>query len=306
MGRGWKSRGIREGASHSNISPSREHARLLGAAAREGILAKWVPGREGNHILRQGNKSPAGIDSWESRGLNMSETQGLKISETQGLKISESSQSLARFTNLHERTKNSVQRNLLDLWRSLRQKNGGGRLTQRMIIAGLGASVGAPVVAAAYASWGTEAAAVLNQMGAFGLGYLVNQFSDWIKSHPESDPADEDTVRAALSDVLMAIQNLAENRPNEEAVSESLRHLAVMLAEPVILGMIITIAATNGKKLLELQPDDTGGDANHDPDADDNRLLEEVLEALEEIARQPSILEATLVQVYINLQNSPS
>jgi hypothetical protein len=125
--------------------------------------------------------------------------------------------------------------------------------------------------------------------------------TDWLKRNPKSDPTNEDTVRMALSDMLMAVQSVTQNLPDGEAISESLQHLAVLLADPVVLGMIMTVAATNGQELLALKPVTDGAD-NDDP-ADDDWLLEEVVEVLEHLARQPGVMETALVQVYVSLQH---
>jgi hypothetical protein len=235
------------------------------------------------------------IRSWET-------DQGFNISESQGLKISKSPSVLPRFTELRGRRIKAVQ-NLPGFWRKLCRKSGDGRLTRNVVIAGLGVSVGAPVVAAAFASWGTDAAAVLNQMGAFGAGYFTNLVSDWLKRNPKSNPANEDTVRMALSDMLIAVESVTENLSDEEALSESLQHLAALLADPVVLGMIMTIAATNGQELRALKPFTDG--APNDS-ADDDWLLEEVVEILEDLARQPGVMETALVEVYASLVETNS
>jgi hypothetical protein len=287
----------RESSSYGNIS-RRESVHSLGEVARKGIFLNEDTAGRANKLLPYREGSVRTVFTIRPPETNL----GFKISEMRGLRPSESSRDPQRFTDPREKMIRSVQ-NLPGLWRTLCRKTAGGRLTRSVVVAGLCASVGAPVVAAAFASWGAEATAILNQMQAFGLGYLTNLVSDWLKGQPESDPADEDTVRAALSDLLMAAQSATGNPSDENAISESLRHLAVLLAEPVILGMIITIAATDGKKLLELKPDVTDGNLSDDPAADDDWLLEEVVEALEDIARQPSMLETSLVQVYMSLQN---
>lgn len=233
------------------------------------------------------------------RGRKIGEHPGPNISEYSGLKISESPPVPPRSTELLGRKVKAVQ-NLPGFWRKLCRKSD-GQLTRNVVIAGLGVSAAAPVVAAAFASWGTDAAAVLNQMGAFGAGYFTNLVTDWLKRNPKSDPTNEDTVRMALSDMLMAVQSVTQNLSDEEAISESLQHLAVLLADPVVLGMIMTVAATNGQELRALKPGTDGAD-NDDP-ADDDWLLEEVVEVLERLARQPGVMETALVQVYVSLQH---
>lgn len=277
----------------------REYIHSLGDAARRGTLPqKGESGHQGN-VLEYRIRSTESVNYVRSsETIHPSRT----ITETQGLSIRESSRALPRLAEIGERTINSL-KNLPSTWRALCRKNGSGRLTRDIVVAGLGASVGAPIVAAAFASWGAETVAMLNQMGAFGVGFLASLVSDWLKKQPESDLTDENTVRAALCDILMAVQSVKESLPDGRTMSESLRHLGFLLAEPVALGMIITIAATDGKNLLELKPDVTDGDASGDAVADDDWLLEEVVEALEDIARQPSMLETTLVQIYISLQN---
>jgi hypothetical protein len=67
-----------------------------------------------------------------------------------------------------------------------------------------------------------------------------------------------------------------------------------------VLGMIMTIAATNGDELRGLKPD--ADEVKNHGSTDDDWLLEDVVEVLEDLASQPGVLEIALVQVYAGLQ----
>lgn len=215
----------------------------------------------------------------------------LSASESRGFRVSESQLVVPPFAELPERTAESV-RNLPGLLHKLCRRSESSRLTRHIVRVGLAVSVAAPIVAAVFTWFGADAAAVANQLSGIGLGYWVNYVTDWLKRNPGADPTDEATVIGALSEMLLAALAITENLPDGDTAREARRHFAVLLADPDILGAIMTVAATDGKKLLAMRPDLPKGISV------DDWLLEEVIEVLEDLADQPNMLAISLEQAY--------
>jgi len=102
-------------------------------------------------------------------------------------------------------------------------------------------------------------------------------------------------MSGALSEILLAEFSITENLPDADTVSEGRQHLAVLLAVPDVLGMIMTVAATHGRELLAMKPPES----ELPPGVTvDDWLLEEVIVVLEDLANQPNLLAVSLEKAF--------
>ena len=226
---------------------------------------------------------------------NRSQEQGRQRSfESPGSIVRESQSVAPRSAELWKRTAESVQ-NLPSLWQRLCQRSGSSRLTHHIVTAGLAVSVLTPILTAAFSWLGADAAAVANQMAGISIGYWADRVTDWLRRNPGADPRDEATMSGALSEILLAEFSITENLPDADTVSEGRQHLAVLLAVPDVLGMIMTVAATHGRELLAMKPPES----ELPPGVTvDDWLLEEVIVVLEDLANQPNLLAVSLEKAF--------